>query len=201
MVHGVGFVPKKDGRWRYARGLQALNKKTVKDRYLLLRIDLLLDRLGQARVFSKLDLAQGYHEIGHGKWLYRKDRLLYKSRPMGVSGLCPLGCAMHPVLSSGWWIHFVSGKSLLLYWFTWTTFWSIVVQWRNIGNIYAMHLTSCARHSFMDVSISANSLRIKWTTLVLRQDARGFAPHLKRWGLFWIGPSRSQCMTLDHFWG
>ena len=42
---------------------RALNKQTIKDRYPLPRIDLLHDRLGQARVFTKLDLAQGYHQI------------------------------------------------------------------------------------------------------------------------------------------
>ena len=42
---------------------RALNKQTVKDRYPLLRIDLLLDRLGQARVFFFFFLAQGYHQI------------------------------------------------------------------------------------------------------------------------------------------
>ena len=46
---------------------QALNKQTVKDCYPLPWIDLLLDRLAQARVFSKLDLAQGYHQIATAK--------------------------------------------------------------------------------------------------------------------------------------
>ena len=45
---------------------RALNKQTIKDHYLLLRIDLLLDRLGQARVFTKLGLAQRLSSDSYG---------------------------------------------------------------------------------------------------------------------------------------
>ena len=57
----VLFVPKKDGWWRMCIDYRALKKQTVKDRYSFPRIDLLLNRLCQARVFSKLDLAWRYH--------------------------------------------------------------------------------------------------------------------------------------------
>ena len=42
---------------------RALNKHTIKDLYPLPQIDLFIDRLGQARICSKLDLVQGYHQI------------------------------------------------------------------------------------------------------------------------------------------
>ena len=42
---------------------RVFHKQAVKYRFPLPRIDQLLDRLGQARVSSKLDLAFGFHQI------------------------------------------------------------------------------------------------------------------------------------------
>ena len=42
---------------------RTLNKQTVRDNYPLPRIDELLERLGKAKYFTKLDLASRYHQI------------------------------------------------------------------------------------------------------------------------------------------
>jgi hypothetical protein len=50
------FVPKKDDTQRLCVDYHALNEVTVKNKYLLPRIDDLFDQLYGASVFSKIDL-------------------------------------------------------------------------------------------------------------------------------------------------
>ncbi|GJX29153.1 putative reverse transcriptase domain-containing protein [Tanacetum coccineum] len=59
----VLFVKKKDGSFRMCISYRELNRLIVKNRYLLSRIDNLFDQLEESRVYYKIVLRSGYHQL------------------------------------------------------------------------------------------------------------------------------------------
>ena len=59
----VLFAKRKDKTLRLCTDYKQLNKVTIKNQYPIPRIDDLFDQLRGARVYSKIDLYTGYHQL------------------------------------------------------------------------------------------------------------------------------------------
>ena len=57
------FVPKPGGEWRPCVDYRALNKITTPDPYTMPRVDDLLDKIGNSKFISTLDLTKGYWQV------------------------------------------------------------------------------------------------------------------------------------------
>ena len=62
-VSPIIFVDKRDGTTRLCVDYRKLNDVTIKNKYPLPKIEDLFDQLNGARVFSKIDLRTGYHQL------------------------------------------------------------------------------------------------------------------------------------------
>jgi len=59
----VFFISKKDGKKWIVQDYRYLNKGMIKNNYLLPLIPELIDCIGNAKVFTKLDLQWGYNNV------------------------------------------------------------------------------------------------------------------------------------------
>lgn len=88
----VLLIKKKDDNWQCCVNYRILNAITMKDISLMPTIDELLEELGRASCFSKLDLRQGFHQIHMAeddipKIAFRTHQDHYKFKVMSF-GLC-----------------------------------------------------------------------------------------------------------------
>ena len=89
---GVFFIPKKDGKKRMVQDYRYINSKTLKNNYLLPLILELIDKIGDAKIFTKMDLWWDYNNVqiwegDEGKAAFTCHRGTYEPLVM-FFGLC-----------------------------------------------------------------------------------------------------------------
>ena len=94
---GFVMVKKKSGELRFCCDFRPLNDMTVKDPFLLPRIDESLSRIGNAKIFTSIDLAWAFWQVPLTKCDRGKTAFAWLIR---MAAHAPLGYATHQPHSS-----------------------------------------------------------------------------------------------------
>ena len=112
----VLFAKKKDKTFRLCIDYRQLNRVTIKNRYPLPRIDDLFHQLREARVYSKIDLRTGYHQlrVREAAFRMRYGHFEFMVMPFGLTNApATFMDLMHRVFNPIW---------ISLSWSLWMTF-------------------------------------------------------------------------------
>nr|XP_037280020.1 uncharacterized protein LOC119172989 [Rhipicephalus microplus] len=89
---GIVLVPKADGEYRICVDLTKLNQVVLRERHLMLTVDQVLGRLGNAAVFSKLDAISRFHQVRLSEscqelttFITPFGRYCYRRLPFGIT--------------------------------------------------------------------------------------------------------------------
>lgn len=159
----VLFVKKMDGSWHYCVDYRALNAITVKDCFSMSTIDELLDKLGHASWFSKLDLCQGFHQIQMAeedipKTVFQTHHDHYEFKVMPF-GLCNAPSTFQATMNDAFCPFLCKFVVVFL-----TTYWYTVLPFQRTWNTWNLSSLRYLGVNFSCAGLSASSHKTSFNT-------------------------------------